>query len=636
MESIYNAARFHPFFQGIDEAEAYELLTLCQLKHYQKSDIIFHANEQREGLLLLLDGIAEVYVKTWKNQDRQEVLEVVQKGDMIGFSSLADFLGVAKNAKDPKPEQVVEVRATESVTALLIPFLVITKRWDDPNVHDYLLTQVALRLKDIYTSLAEQVKLARQFGESDPLVMRVQDVMSSSVVAVNPATSIKELAAKMIAHRISSVLVIEDEQLKGIVTERDLLERVISQSRSYEEAAEVIMTKNPYTISRFAYFYDALSILLLNGVKHLPVVDDNKVVGVVSLSDLLRKKNESMMRSIQKIDQADADTLSNVKLAIYDALETLIQDNVPILHTLEVITKLYDRLVSRCIDLALLSLKKEGREVPAPFCFYQMGSSGRAEQFLLTDQDHFIVYEESGSHQDNEAYFSRLGEETVRLLEKAGYVRCKGKMMASERNWRGSIGHWQDRLRMWSIQSTNDHLLLAQNFFSYRFVYGDHLLNDKFEAKIKDQLLRSKIFLYRLTQVEKEHQIPSLEQPVRSLFRLERKQVDMKKEILFPYHHSLQILSLLHGIVSGTPIERIEQLMEKQVISEGFAKDIKTAIAEIMKIYVKQKWQQHKRNEPSSSLLHFTHLTTWDKEQLILSLRTLRELQAQVFANFTV
>ncbi len=173
-----------------------------------------------------------------------------------------------------------------------------------------------------------------------------------------------------------------------------------------------------------------------------------------------------------------------MKIAIYELLATMLRDQVPIAQCLNTITKLYDRLVFRCLSLAI----EQVGDPPCRFAFYQMGSSGRREQFLLTDQDHFLVYES----EEHASYFATLGEAIVRVMEKAGYERCKGKMMASENAWRGSLETWKDRLREWMIHATNDNLLLAQNFFSYRFVYGDIDLHRAFEQQIREQLSRAK------------------------------------------------------------------------------------------------------------------------------------------------
>lgn len=629
--NLYNleAVRFHPFFHGVESDMALSLLSICEVRHYKKNDVILKKNKPREGLLLLLEGLSEVFVKN-DHSGREEVLEVVQTGELIGFSSLADFLGVSKQTS----VELVEVKASSEVTAMFIPFEVVRKRWDDPAVHDYLLTQVAVRLKDVYTSLAEQVKLATDYGENDAFMIRVQDVMSSEAAAVSPAATIQEAARLMLKRKISSVLVTEKDSLKGIITERDIVEGVAAEGADITAPASTIMTAGSVTVSRSAYYYDALSLILFKGIKHLPVMEDSKVAGIVTLSDLLRKKNENVIKTVQKIEKADRDSLPQVKTGIYEIINSLIRDRVPVLKTLEIITKLYDRMSGRIIALSISELREKGLQQPCEFAFYHMGSSGRGEQFMLTDQDHFLVYESQS--EEAEDFFEELGNRITSNMESAGYARCKGLMMCSEQKWRGSLAVWEERLRTWLLQSTNDNLLLAQNFFSYRLIAGSEGLHAKFEAMAREQMKRSRIFLYRLAQLEREHVIPTLDQPLRSLFKLQRKSMDMKKEVLFPYHHSLQILSLMHGKLSGTPLEKIDFLQERQVFSKEFAHDLRGSVSTILTLYVTQRWQQEENGAAPSSVVSFSRMSTREKEELILSLKTLKELQSQAIAKFSL
>jgi CBS domain-containing protein len=622
-KEIWKAVQFHPLFQGVDERTALSLVEECEAFTYGKREMMLRTDTPRQGLLLILQGIADVFVKNAAGQE--EVLEVIQKGEIVGFSSLTEFLGLTST---DKAQASVEVRAVDDVQALLIPFSVLGKRWDDQGVHDYLLAQVSVRLKDVYGSLAEQVKMAKGIGEGETILARVQDLMSEQIACVSPEASIKESAQKMFDLKTSSVLVVEQQELKGIITERDIVGRVVAKGISFEEPSRLVMTDNLVTISRFAYYYDALSEILLNGIKHLPVVDDGKISGVITLTDLLRKKNDSMMRTIKKIAEADEKSLPEIKAAIYEITETLLRDRVPAISLLDMVTKLYDRLIGRAVELSLKALREKGFEPPVPFAFYLMGSAGRGEQFMLTDQDHFLVYGETKEHD----YFEKLGLEITARLEAAGYARCKGLMMSSEERWRGTVLHWQDRVRKWMLQSTNENLLLAQNFFSYRFVAGSEELDEQFQAKIAELLDRSKIFLYRMVQTEREQEIPTLDEPIRALFKLSRKSIDMKKEILFPFHHSLQVLSLYYGGITGTPLEKIASLREKGVFTEGFTEDLKEAFSHVLDLYIRQKWA----NNGGSSVLSFATMSTRQKDELILSLRTLRELQGMVFARFSV
>ena len=262
-KEIWKAVQFHPLFQGLDERTALSLVEECEAFSYGKREMMLQADTPRQGLLLILQGIAEVFVKNAAGQE--EILEVIQKGEIVGFSSLAEFLGFTKADKS---QTNVEVRAVDDVRALLIPFSVLAKRWDDQDVHDYLLTHVSIRLKDVYGSLAEQVKMARGIGEGETILARVQDMMSESIVSVSPESSIKDTALKMSEHKTSSVLVLEQQELKGIITERDIVGRVVAEGLSFDEPSRLVMTEDPVTISRFSYYYDAFSEMLLNGIKH--------------------------------------------------------------------------------------------------------------------------------------------------------------------------------------------------------------------------------------------------------------------------------------------------------------------------------------------------------------------------------
>lgn len=623
-------------FSGVDADKAEELLNICEWSTYHKGEKILYAKSAREGLLLILEGVAEVYVDT-HNKESQEVLEVLEAGEMIGFSSLADFLG------EPNPHEeshTVEVRAAEEVACLRIPYEVLEARWHDESVRDYVMRQVATRLREIYASLAEQVKLAHQWGESDPFIRRVQDLMNSPPLTKTENTPVQELAQYMMEKQISSLLITdENDDLSGIITEKDIVSRYVADGVDTSKQAKDIMTPNPFTVSRNEYYYEALSKFIVNGVKHMPVTFQQKPIGMVTLSDLLRKKNRGTFDILQEIEVSTEKNLPEVKNAIYGVLGTLLDDGIPILHVLEVITSLYDRLVRHCVELALKKMEEEGYGTPpAAYGFYVMGSGGRGEQFMLTDQDHFFVYENTSPEMKKEVdrYFEKLGVYIVEMMETSGYRRCDGNMMASFSQWRGSINGWEERLRTWGLRATNDNILIGHNFLSFRFLYGDEMLHDQFTTMVQEQFRKSRIFLYRAAQLEKQAPVPSLDHPIRALFRMKKEKMDLKKQGLFPLYHGLQLLSAHHGIVEGTPKERIQLLHEKKVLSDDFTDELYFAYKVLLSIRMSQSWSRYQRGEETSSEIYFSHMKTREKEELMIALKAVRSLQNQTLAAFGI
>ncbi|PSL45762.1 CBS domain-containing protein [Salsuginibacillus halophilus] len=622
----------HPMFSGASAAEFRRLYDLCTLTHYKSNAKMLYAQAERDGLLLLLQGVAEVCVQVGETSGGEEVLEVLESGEMIGFSSLADFLG---EPNMHETTHTVEVKAVKPVVCLHIPFEVLEARWVDDTVRAYMLRQVAVRLREIYASLAEQVKLANQWGESDAFIRRVQDLMNAPPVMCTEETPVQEAAADMVDAGASSMLVINEAgQITGIITEKDLVARVVSTASTALTAGDV-MTPEPHTVHRATYYYEALSTFLTKGVKHLPVTDDGAPAGMLTLSDLLRKKNRGTFDILQEIETADTESLPEVKHAIYGVLTKLIADDIPTLHLLEVVTNLFDRLVRRAVTLALDRLHDAGHgDPPAAFGFYVMGSGARAEQFMLSDQDHFLVYEpvdEAG-----EAYFAELGGAIVDMLEKAGYKRCDGDMMASFPAWRGSLSRWEERLRGWALRATNDNILLAHNFLSFRFMYGDEALHDQFVQTVEDQLEQARIFLYRAADLEKQTPVPTLDHPIRALFRKKRESIDIKKQALFPLYHSLQLLSVRHNIVEGTPRERIAALQAAGVVTADFADELLFAYETALWVRISQSWSRYQRGEATTSEVHFSEMKTREKEELMIALKSIRSLQNEMLTAFGI
>ncbi|WP_404348214.1 DUF294 nucleotidyltransferase-like domain-containing protein [Sutcliffiella horikoshii] len=652
----------HLLTKNLTATEAANIKNQCKTFHYNQNDIILQANEHREGVFLVLSGMAEVYLPFQKSQD--EVLEIIKPNELIGLSNLHHFLITNfPQTQQPDPttpiypdqlpgqpvqhnQTLVQVRAIDDTEALFIPYTVLKERWSEPALRDYLLDQVSSRLHDVYHSLAEQINMSTTMGRTaDPTVLRVRDIMqpTTATTQAKPTDTIQSVAEKLSQNNTKTAAVIlNNNQIQGIVTMHDFVNRVITSGKSTTNQVQTIMTENPITIPRAAYYYEALTTMLLNGIKHLPVTNENnQLAGLVTLTDLLQAKQPTaMLQNTETLKTVTKEELPQIKQQLYAMLTTMLQQQVPILTTLEVMNTLYDQLIKRCIEL---SIKEMPTDPPAKFCFYLMGSGARKEQFLLTDQDHFLVYEGvddthdyPDDHSDHIAtrYFEDLSQKIVANLELAGYKRCKGDMMASNPIWRGTLREWESRLHEWTLNATNDRLLLAQNFFSHRHIAGDDTLHQQFQQTILDSLDRAKIFLYRLSQLERENPIPTLEQPIRSMFRRNKKQLDLKKEVLFPYHHSLQILALMHGITYGTPIEKIDQLHEKKILSENFQKDLKASISTILNYYVRNRYNQHQNGEDLTSSLSLTTLSTREKEELMLSIRLIKELQNHMLSYY--
>ncbi|ARD47249.1 DUF294 nucleotidyltransferase-like domain-containing protein [Sporosarcina sp. P33] len=632
---LYDRVHKNPLFANTTEEEFDRLLLACKLKVYEEAEKSNYFKTPQEGLLIVLEGSAEVMIE---GQDGSPVmLEVIQENEIIGFSNFAYYLGEMAR---PLDKHHIDMEVAKHSICLQVPYDVIKQRMDDQEVRDYVLRKMSLRLANVYTSLGEQVRLADEYGESEPYVRRVQDFMSSPVITIHADAEAREIAELMIKNSISSIIVTDQAgKLLGIVTEKDLVERVIAGGGSPAVLrAKDIMTKKPHTVKMTDYYYEALSKFYKHGIKHLPVVKAGKPVGIVTFATLMTKRDRNSMNILKTIEEASFENLPVVKEAIYDVLSNLIQDEISTIHTLEIITKFYDRLAKHCVMLAVQSLEDQGKgPPPVQFAWYQMGSGARGEQFMLTDQDHFLVYEDVSREEavQVEKYFELLGNEIVVHLEQAGYTRCIGFMMASETQWRGTMSIWHARLRQWALQSTPEQILLGYNFLSFRFLYGETAVNDRFIEMVQRLLEKSATFIYYMAQQEKEKPIPHLQQNFLNIFRGRSKAdvIDIKKHALFPLHHCLQILGVSNGIINATPLEIISALQKKKKITKDFAEEIRHAYEISLSIRISMSWEKHLRNEKISTEIDLHSLRRWELNELRTTLDTVRALQSHLLSK---
>ena len=621
-------------FKDATDAEFEVLLSECTLKVYRKSKKLTYFRSANEGLFIILKGMAEIFIE---NEDgKSTVLEVLQEGEIIGFSNLAFFLGETNR---PLDRHHLEMQVTEDSYCLKVPYSVVQKRLVDEDVRNTILRKMSVRLANVYASLGEQVRLADEWGESEPYVHRVENLMMSPAVAMSEETSAQDIAKRMVEESISSIIVVDaNERLMGIITEKDLVRRVVAQHINEPLQAKDIMTKNPHTVSRHDYYYEVLSSFYKFGVKHLPVVEGDHLVGVVTLSNMISKRDRGSMSILKTIEVSSFDNLPIVKHAIYDVLSTLIDDEISTIHTLEIITKLYDRLVRHCVKLAVQSLEIHGIGTPpVPFAWYQMGSGARGEQFMLTDQDHFLVYTNPQNEykEQTENYFARLGEEIVRHMEKAGYARCKGKMMSSEMIWRGSVSEWRRRLRTWALEKTDEQILIGYNFLSFRFLIGDTAVNEQFSKMVRRQLKTAQTFLYYMAQQELSSEIPQVNHSLLTLLKRKEKwdSIDIKKHALFPLHHCLQILAVQRNIINATPLQLLDGLVNVGELSAGFADDIRHAYEVALRTRIRLSWNKHLREEKITTTIQFSTIRQWEQDELRTMLSTVSSLQSHLLSK---
>lgn len=229
-------------------------------------------------------------------------------------------------------------------------------------------------------------------------------------------------------------------------------------------------------------------------------------------------------------------------------------------HTSTSLQVSHDHIIDKAVCLALEKTESEWGKPPALFAFFLMGSGGRLEQSFWSDQDHGIVFD-SQNEEDGD-YFLHLGSEIVYALEKVGYERCTGKVMASNPRWCRSYESWEEQLLRWLREDKWETLRYTLTFVDARTVYGESSLVDRLKSVLFTAVQKQPYFLERLTENTGRLRkgIGLFNQLLVETKGRHSGKFDLKQVVLFPYVNGLRLLAIEQQILASSTTERYEQL----------------------------------------------------------------------------
>jgi CBS domain-containing protein len=247
----------------------------------------------------------------------------------------------------------------------------------------------------------------------------VGSLVAGPPLFVAPEATIAEAARAMRAAGVSSVLVADDPP--GIVTDGDLRNRVLAEERTPDTPVRVVMSRPLRSLPTDAPLYAALLLMLDQDFEHVPVTRAGRIVGMVTDMDLLRQQARSPLLVLGRIRTLDRlEALEGYSREITATAETLFTGGVEPVRIARVIASLNDALTGKLLQLAEAELGPP----PCTYAWLVLGSEGRMEQVLLSDQDNALVYLEDTA--EARAYFEMLAGRVVAGLLQAGFPPCQG------------------------------------------------------------------------------------------------------------------------------------------------------------------------------------------------------------------
>lgn len=342
----------------------------------------------------------------------------------------------------------------------------------------------------------------RKVPEGGPVLqVPVADLIGRDPITIGSTASVRHAAQLMNEHQVSAVLVTREDRLVGILTDRDL-RKVVAHGIPGGAPIRTIMSLSPLTVPPDALALDVLLSLVENGIHHLPVVDGDRLVGMVTSGDLMRLEQASPLFVVGDLArQSDVPGLAQVMRKVPSLVARLLRQDATAADITKIISSTTEALWHRLAELAEDRLGP----APVPYCWVALGSLARHEQALGSDQDHaFILSDEARPEHDE--YFAQLASFLTDALEACGFPRCKGGVMAT--NWRQPLAAWTTTFSGWLASPTAKAVLNSSIFFDLRPIHGDFDLAETLLRRVRGSAGNASRFLGHLAAHANDVEVP--------------------------------------------------------------------------------------------------------------------------------
>lgn len=459
---------------------------------------------------------------------------------------------------------------------------------------------------------------------------RLRELMSSPPLIIAPDTTLRAAANAMVDQHVGALLVgRQNTAPQGIVTERDLLRAAAGGTTGYLDSTSVteIMTSPVETMTGNEMLYRALGRMDRIGIRHLCVVDFEGIpLGMISQRDLLHHRARGADMLSDALVAADGvATLAAAFARVPSVASRLVSEGLDGAEVARVVSSELRALTERAAELTIARMEAEGKgPPPAPWCVLVLGSGGRGESLLGTDQDNALIH--AGTDADD-AWFAELGAGMEDLLDAAGVPRCKGGVMASNAQWRGTVEAWYTRLDDWLCRARPQDLINVDIFFDLVPVAGDAELARNLHAKAVKAASTTPAFIGLLAQST---------QAVAPRFGMlgglatKEGRINLKRDGLLPLVSLARTLALRSGSRSRATPERLRDVAAAGRLSEGDAEILIEVHVKLLTLVLQQQLLDIGQGIPPSGRIVIKALSRKRRKDLMRGLRHLNTVVSEV------
>jgi len=510
--------------------------------------------------------------------------------------------------------------------------------------HDVVIsvTRIFFEAQEAYVVVTKDVSRKKQ---TEKIVHNLSSELQSSLILMNQPISqfvkpvvktnlkatVAQAASLMDRKKMNLIFIADNDTMLGVVDDSDLRKRVLAKDKDGRCPLVDVMTSPIIGVANTALLYEVVLEFRKQNISHLAVKNGrNEIIGVLSRKDILEIQHNSLSYILREIDYAqDVNELKKIYDKIPVLVNALLESGNKTELITHIITSVSDAMTNRIITFAL----EDHGDPPCRFAFVALGSEGRKEQTIATDQDNAIIFEDVGEEnvQNIKNYFLSFAETVNNHLAHVGYELCIGEIMAKNPKYTLSLSDWKKQFTGWINTPEAQNIIDTAVFFDFRCIYGDNFFTDELRKHINLLIDKKAIFVYHLAQTVIQYRSPL--NIFGNIAGDDSEIFDIKK-ILVPVITFIKVFSLQRKIAETNTLQRLEQLLNQNVVQKPMYEELKQAYNFLMGLRFHTQTNALKEFRKPDNTLNIKNLTEIEKSTLKKVFSLISDMQTKLNLNF--
>lgn len=613
----------HAPFDRMEPAHLLWMLERMQIAYYAQGEVIISPEQGvAERFLVIKQGMVQGEQNVADASESDTWLEL-SEGECFPLGALLAHRPVVSVYRAGKDTFCYELPVEDfhALLGLSSPF------------RDFCTRRIANLLE--HSKQVIQAQYTQSSTGQQSLTSPLSAIIRRAPITCAPQTSVREVLDQMHQSRIGSMVAVDDAgRPLGILTLPDVLARIALPQIDLDQTVINVMTTQLTTLPPQAMAHEAALVMAKQGFRHVLVVENERLVGLVSEKDLFALQRVGLRQIGSTIRHAQTvEELQQSAADIRSMAHNMMAQGVAAEQLTQFISTFNDLLTVRIIELefAASNLGKAGDGL----CWLALGSEGRFEQTLSTDQDNALIFTvpEGMTADKMRAQMLPVARRINETLALCGFPLCRGNVMASNPQWCLSLEEWRGVFLNWIMHGTPEALLHASIFFDFRSVYGANALAEELRLWLTKIASNNSLFLRQMAENALRIRPPL--GVMRDFVLGKENMLDLKLNGITPFVDAARIFSLATGVTHTSTIQRLRQSSVALHIPETEVDGWIDAFLFIQMLRLRHHYETSAQaKQPLNNLIDPAVLNELDRRILKEAFRQARKVQTRLALNY--